>query len=182
LPISVSGTTLSVSTPTITWVCPSPDGGSPSPTCTATLVVSEIPGNCGSSNGQTYSSAPSGSTLCDPDSSASAVTDTNSVVNGPTGPWKWNCTGVGACGTTVSCSALVGVDVNCGTNATTNGGVYAAGSTSFKGTFCANHVVPVPSVPAFPSSPNYSTTWTCGGHSCTATLNVNGVCGPAAQP
>lgn len=62
-------------------------------TFTVTAVVN---GSCGTSNGGTFTSAPS-SNLC--------TTGTASAVSG-SGPWTWNCTGSGG-GSTASCSAQI---------------------------------------------------------------------------
>jgi len=75
------------------WTCSGSNGGT-NASCSANITV--INGTCGSSNGQTFTSAPT-TNLC----SAGAT----SVVSG-SGPWSWTCSGSGG-GSTASCSAVV---------------------------------------------------------------------------
>jgi hypothetical protein len=74
------------------WTCYGANGGQ-NASCTA---QKKVDGVCGSSNGQTLTSAPT-SNLC------SAGTPT--TVSG-SGPWNWTCTGIGT-GTTATCSANI---------------------------------------------------------------------------
>jgi hypothetical protein len=77
-----------------TGVCTVTMDAAKSVTANFTFDPAAINGVCGSSNGATFSSAPT-SGLCS--------TGTPSIVSG-TGPWNWSCTGAKG-GTTPSCSA-----------------------------------------------------------------------------
>ncbi|MFA5087319.1 MAG: hypothetical protein WC470_03410 [Candidatus Paceibacterota bacterium] len=134
-----------------------------------------INGQCGSSNGQTLSSAPTN--LCN---SGNASTVSGS------GPWTWTCSGQNN-GTTASCSAQKTIPVptpingQCGT---ANGKNYPSTTTAFGfDTQCANGT---PNNSVFPAA-GTSTTWICSGSNggvnsgtCfTSRLSVaiNGACG-----
>lgn len=73
-----------------TWNCT--DSGTTS-SCSAKIEGS---GTCGSANGQTLASAPSGASLCASGDSASSVSGS--------GPWTWSCQGANN-GSVVACSA-----------------------------------------------------------------------------
>lgn len=88
-----------------TWNCNGIGGGIVA-SCKATYGT-PVNGACGSSNGQTLSSAP-GTGLCST-GTASALTGSN--------PWSWSCAGTGG-GTTASCSTA---DTTTGTTVQTSG-------------------------------------------------------------
>ena len=75
------------------WNCPGTNGGTPA-SCSANIQA--VNGVCGSSNGQTFTSAPA-TNLC---GFGTATGFTGS------GPWNWNCPGTNG-GTTASCSANI---------------------------------------------------------------------------
>jgi hypothetical protein len=77
-----------------TWSCTGSNGGSTASCSANKSGTSPVNGVCGSSNGQTFATAPT-TNLC------SAGTAT--AVSG-SGPWTWNCTGSNG-GSTASCSA-----------------------------------------------------------------------------
>jgi|GEM_PF-1711213 len=77
-----------------TWNCQGQNGGT-NASCSLTLnIVTPVNGQCGTSNGGTYQSAPS-TNLCNAGGASS--------VSG-SGPWNWTCNGTGG-GTNSSCSA-----------------------------------------------------------------------------
>ncbi|MCK9578304.1 PKD domain-containing protein [bacterium] len=100
-----------------TWKCAGHNGGT-SVNCSA-QKISKINGQCGSSNGGYFYSAPT-TGLCN--------SGTASYVSG-TGPWTWTCGGING-GTTASCSAkersLI-VNGQCGSS---NGGSFSSAPTS----------------------------------------------------
>jgi hypothetical protein len=141
---------------------------------TLNLTCSPVNAVCGSSSGQTFSSAPFTNLCADGSSPAVTVTATG---------WSWTCAG-GACGgASANCSAVkagaapaAGV---CGTAATT----YNASASGFSGSLCSNgstvNSSDQPINPTFPS-PGSSTTWYCSGtnggsrsSACTATVTVH---------
>jgi len=75
------------------WTCTGINGGS-NATCSA---YKKVDGQCGSSNGGTFTSAPT-TNLCN-------VTNTPAVVTGA-GPWSWTCNGSNG-GSSDSCSANI---------------------------------------------------------------------------
>lgn len=77
------------------WVCEG-TGGNPDDNCSAPILDN---GQCGSADGTTTSSAPSGSELCD----AGTASDDPALDDG-SGNWVWDCLGENG-GTTDSCSA-----------------------------------------------------------------------------
>ncbi|MDD4410008.1 MAG: PKD domain-containing protein, partial [Candidatus Pacebacteria bacterium] len=91
-----SGTATSVyGTGPWTWTCVGSNGGSTS-SCFASKTIDLINGQCGSSNGGTFTTAPT-TGLCN--------SGTASVVSG-SGPWTWTCVGSNG-GTTASCSTSI---------------------------------------------------------------------------
>jgi len=84
------------------WTCTGSYGGTTA-SCSASLDIVPIDGECGSANGQNLYSAPS-SGLCN--------AGTASGVNGG-GPWTWTCTGADG-GDTADCSAYLSVNGVCG--------------------------------------------------------------------
>ncbi|MFA6348504.1 MAG: PKD domain-containing protein, partial [Candidatus Paceibacterota bacterium] len=86
------------------WSCVGSNGGSTA-NCSANKTASPVNGQCGSSNGGSFSSAPT-SGLCD--------SGTPSSVAG-SGPWTWKCTGTSG-GIIAYCSAskTITVDGKCG--------------------------------------------------------------------
>ncbi len=78
------------------WRCDGQNGGSNSGTCAKTIPVTPVNGVCGSANGSTVSSAPSGLAACSP----------GTVINSSESSTKytWSCQGSGG-GNTVPCSA-----------------------------------------------------------------------------
>jgi prepilin-type N-terminal cleavage/methylation domain-containing protein len=154
-----SGTVSTISgTGPWTWNCNGAYGGV-SPTCAANLTVD---GSCGTGNNANLSSQPTAN-LCS--------VGTASSTSG-SGPWSWTCTGVNN-GAVASC-ATGGVPVNgtCGSNNGTN--LLSAPTTNLCSTGTASSV-----------SGSGPWSWTCTGAytgstaSCSATYNVNGVCGSA---
>jgi hypothetical protein len=104
------------------------------------------------------------------------------------GPWSWTCTNNAnaVCNTPTICSTNLASQGQCNP---ASAKVWDAGSTSFTDNFCSTPGNPTPNYPFFPTADFPTSTWTCPGpnggptsNTCTATLNVNGVCGPAAQP
>jgi uncharacterized protein DUF1566/List-Bact-rpt repeat protein len=130
-----------------------------------------VNGVCGSSNGQTFTTAPMIS-LC--------ASGTNTPVNG-SGPWNWSCNGSNG-GTNASCSASLfaaSTPVN-GVCGSANGQTFANAPTA---NLCASGA----NTPITGSGP---WSWSCNGSnggtnaSCSASLYagrtpVNGVCGSA---
>lgn len=94
-----------------TWSCNGSGGGIVA-SCKATYGT-PVNGACGSSNGQTFSSAP-GTGLCS--------TGTASAVTGSS-PWSWSCTGSGG-GTTATCNTA-STNTNGGVAVQTSGGTTA---------------------------------------------------------
>ena len=127
-------------------------------------VVSQSPinGDCGSSDGGTFTSAPT-TDLCN-DGDATAVTGS--------GPWSWTCTGINSGATDDSCSAQIqAVNGTCGSS---NGGTFASAPNT---NLCSagNATTVLGSGPW---------NWTCTGigsgttATCSANIQaVNGVCG-----
>jgi len=137
------------------WTCAGSNGGT-TISCSAYLQ-----GECGSSNGQSFFTAPK-SNLC----SAGKA----SVVKG-TGPWSWTCVGLNG-GSTADCSAKLEVNGACG----------SANKQSFF-TEPASDLCASGSASAVKGTGPWS--WTCAGSnggitaSCSAKLEVNGACGSA---
>ena len=119
-----------------------------------------VNGACGSANGGSFQAAPA-TGLC---SSGTATTVTG------TGPWDWTCTGSGG-GATVICSAN-----------TANGACGSANGQSFF-TMPASNLCSSGKASTVTGKGPWS--WTCGGvnggknASCSASIEVNGACGPA---
>jgi hypothetical protein len=121
----------------------------------------EIIGACGTADGASFYSAPT-TDLCSA-GTASAVTGT--------GPWSWSCTGSYG-GSTASCSASLEVDGACGP---ANGSsLYSEPTTGLCSAGTASAVT---------GTGPWS--WSCYGFnggitaSCSASLEVDGACGPA---
>ena len=124
------------------------------------INVQPVNGVCGSSNGATFTSAPT-SNLC------SAGTPT--TVSG-SGPWSWTCQGVDG-GTNASCSAnLQAVNGVCGS---ANNQAFFTAPTS--------NLCSVGTASAVNGTGHWI--WTCAGSnggntaSCSASLEINGACG-----
>jgi hypothetical protein len=123
-------------------------------------------GTCGSANGQTYAISPT-TNLCSV-GTASNVSSTGIY-------WKWKCNALNTCdnGSTQCTANNTSLAGACGTN----NKAYAAGSTTFFGTFCTNNLTPTPNNPVFPTV-SVPTTWTCpngvSNVSCSATLSGSG--------
>lgn len=84
-----------------TWTCNGLFGGTTA-NCSANITPPPVNGTCGSSNGQTLSTAPT-TNLCS--------TGTASAVLG-TGPWSWSCNGANG-GTNSNCSANIVATPTC---------------------------------------------------------------------
>jgi len=156
------GTASSVTTgeTTYTWTCTGNDSLAVS--CSATRVAI-VNGTCGSSNGGTFSTAPS-TNLC------SLGTATSVTTNATT--YTWSCTGSGG-GTTASCSSNRLINGVCGSS---NGGTFSTAPTT---NLCS-------AGNASAVSGTGPWTWNCNGinggtnASCSANLSsVNGACGTA---
>ena len=143
------------------WTCQGVNGGT-NASCSAN--VHGVNGVCGSSNGVTFTSAPT-SNLCN--------AGTPSTVSG-SGPWLWGCQGVNG-GSSASCSAKVqlqGVNGVCGS---ANGeDLLKAPKSNLCSTGKASKV-----------TGKGPWDWTCSGSdggstaSCSANLEINGACGSA---
>ncbi|MAS87283.1 MAG: hypothetical protein CMH30_04820 [Micavibrio sp.] len=125
-----------------------------------------VAGGCGSANGTTRSSAPSGGSLCS--------AGTASAVSG-SGPWSWTCTGEHGGGNS-SCSASASSNGSCGS---ANGATLASAPSG--GSLCSSGTAS-----AVSGSGPWS--WSCnstdggGNASCSASkaaTAVNGACGAA---
>jgi hypothetical protein len=150
------------------WTCQGSNGGT-TDSCSASKTPDPVNGVCGSSDGGTFTSAPTAN-LCSA-GTATAVTGL--------GPWTWSCTGLNG-GTADSCSANKTpdpIDGTCGTAAKS----YLSTDTAFAGTFCATGTA-VPATPSFPTQGN-TANWICqgsnGGSSitCSAPRALDGNCG-----
>jgi hypothetical protein len=148
------------------WSCSGSNGGSTA-NCAAYKTVTPTPinGECGSSNGGTFNSAPT-TNLCN--------SGTYSGISG-SGPWYWSCSGSNG-GLTANCSASKALDVTNGTCGSSNNGTFSSAPTT---NLCATGYSGV--VGGY--GPWY---WTCYGQnggtnqSCSAskTANpINGQCG-----
>ncbi|CAK0777291.1 hypothetical protein CCP4SC76_6310002 [Gammaproteobacteria bacterium] len=144
------------------WSCAGSNGGS-----TASCSASKkeiINGICGSSNGQSFSSAPT-SGLCN--------SGTTSSVTGY-GPWYWTCAGSSNGGSSASCSASK-IDITIGSCGSSNGQSFSSAPTSG---LCNSGTTS--SVTGY--GPWY---WSCAGSnggstaSCSASKKeiINGICG-----
>jgi uncharacterized repeat protein (TIGR03803 family) len=140
------------------WTCTGSNGGT-SANCSANVQPTPVNGACGSASGQGFSAVPI-SNLCSAGST--------SVVTG-TGPWNWTCTGLYG-GSNISCSA--NLDGACGS---ANNESFLKPPTS---NFCS-----AGKASAITGKGPWN--WTCEGSkngitaSCSASLDVNGVCGSA---
>jgi hypothetical protein len=155
--LCTSGTATSVSgSGPWTWSCTGSNGGSTA-SCSAQKFVN---GQCGSDNNQDLSSTPTH--LCN--------SGTASGVSG-SGPWTWSCTGSNG-GATASCSALLIVNGQCGSDSGQN-----LSSTP-------THLCNSGTASGVSGSGPWS--WSCSGANsgssptCTANLIVNGQCGSSA--
>ena len=164
----------------VSWTCSGVNGGTVSPTCTASrdsVPVIVVNGKCGTANGQSFYSAPT-TNLC-AEGTAGALTYSSS------NSWLWTCIGANG-GTNVGCYAYQKLNGVCGT---ANGKEFAHTDTGYGSyTQCAYGS---PSNTAFPA-PGASVSWTCSGvnggtvsPTCTASRNnppqqiIDGVCGSA---
>ena len=144
-----------------TWSCTGLNSGT-NASCSASLIVN---GSCGPSNQQDFSSAPT-TGLCN---SGNA-----SPVSGTGLPWTWSCTGLNS-GTNASCSASLIVNGSCGRS---NQQDFSSAPTT--GLCNSGNASPV-------SGTGLPWTWSCTGlnsgtnASCSASLIVNGSCGPSNQ-
>lgn len=174
--MTASAVTLDTSTWKWKWTCT----GSPGATVNCTAIAAPL---CGSSNNQSFNSAPT-SNLCS--------TGIASSVSG-SGPWSWTCT----TGSSVSCSATkAAVPGACGTLGTTTTAL-AEGYTTFSGNsvckgascipgLCANYNTPsgsnLPTGSVFDCDTLY---WGCTGQNggeqayCNRAVKVDAICGPA---
>ena len=169
--------------PITTWTCAGLNGGTSSPTCTATLMVG---GSCGTANGVGVTVKPT-TNLCSIGTASIVLPATGA------GPWKWICTN----GSKASqCGAPLLVNGVCGT---ANGrnfnpldsrddiGIYQNEVGTYRDdplfgiyTGCTAGIF----TPAdfAPTVENPITTWTCAGlnggttSTCTANLIVDGMC------
>ncbi len=94
--LCIAGTESSVTTnsTTYTWTCSGINGGT-SDACVTNITGEVTNGVCGSSDGQSFTSAPT-TNLC--------LGGIPTTVSG-TGPWTWTCNGVGTGATNQSCSS-----------------------------------------------------------------------------
>lgn len=152
------------------WTCKGIDGGPDSPTCSAPTLLVPVNGTCGSANGQTVATAPTGN-LC--------ATGTSTAIAG-SGPWTWTCLGKDGGVNSAICSAPKTPDPVNGTCGTASGiAVSSAPSTNLCATGTPSAI-----------SGSGPWTWTCAGAyggtnsaACSAPKSpapVNGTCGTAA--
>jgi hypothetical protein len=144
-----------------TWNCLGKNGGEKSPECVANLDPNSLPedGVCGTANGFSVSSAPSGSSLC-----AKGIPSADPALG--TGPWLWTCAGKNGGASSPQCQAPV--NNLCGSAHGTTVSAAPSGTN-----LCVDGAVATPA--SFSSAP-YS--WTCSmgdiSNSCAAL--TNGVC------
>jgi uncharacterized repeat protein (TIGR01451 family) len=88
------------------------------------VVIPPAPGVCGTANGTTTATAPSGSSLCATSGPASAVS------GGATGPWSWTCAGTNGGAPSPICTATPPVVLVPGVCSTTVTGVQSSPLTT----------------------------------------------------